>query len=154
MAAVSSVEKYTIDGVEIPAYPTSVECSHNLVSKSWNNMFGQFQDIPVNSKLKINWKFDIISEKDLETLWGQMIYQKVIGQHTRFFEINSFFAGLGFISGKFYLGTPTTFTSKDWQTGTGAVNYYNLELHWIEVDGIILNSPLSIPIPTLQQIKG
>lgn len=145
MAVISSVQSYTIDGVEIPVYPSSVEPSHNLVSKSWNNMYGQFQDIPVNSKLKINWKFEIISKEDLEKLWGQMIYKKITEQKTRFFEINSYFPGLGFIKGTFYLGTPTTFSSKDWQTSNGTLNYVGFELHWIEVDGLVLNSPTSIP---------
>ena len=76
MAVASNVYKSTIrhanesDGaeVEIPVYPTSVVPSDNLVSKSWNNMYGVFKDIPVNLKVKVNWVFDCISEKDLEIL--------------------------------------------------------------------------------------
>lgn len=144
MAVTSSIKKYTIDGVEIPCYPSSVAPSHNLVSKSWNDMYGVFRDIPVNSKLKINWVFEYISESDLERLWGSMIYNKLLSSKSRFFEINSHFPGLGFVKGTFYLGTPTSFTSKDWHTDCGAVNYYQCELHWIEVDGIALNSPTAI----------
>lgn len=145
MAALSNITKYTIDGVEIPVYPSSISPSHNLVSKSWNDMYGVFKDIPVNSKLKINWIFDYISESDLNTLWGEMIYNKIISSKSRFFEINSYFPGLGFVSGTFYLGTPTNFSSKDWETSNGKPNWFTCELHWIEVDGIKLNSPTAMP---------
>ena len=89
MAAVSSIKEYRIDGVEIPVYPTSVVPSHNLVTKSWNDMNGVFKDIPINSKLKINWVFDMISEDDLETIWGNMIYNKIINSKSRVFVINT-----------------------------------------------------------------
>lgn len=154
MAALSSVYKYTIDGVEIPAYPSSVTPSHNLVSKSWNDMYGVFRDIPVNSKLKINWVFDMIQERDLNKLWGDMIYNKLIRTGSRFFEINTAFPGLGFIKGTFYLGTPTTFNSKDWQSTTGGASWYQCELHWIEVDGIVLNKPSDIVSGFTVNING
>lgn len=141
MAAVSSIKEYRIDGVEIPVYPTSVVPSHNLVTKSWNDMNGVFKDIPINSKLKINWVFDMISEDDLETIWGNMIYNKIINSKSRVFVINTYFPGLGYVEGNFYLGTPTSFDSKDWVCRKGKVNYFKLELHWIEVDGIQLNKP-------------
>lgn len=141
MAAVSSIKEYRIDGVEIPVYPTSVVPSHNLVTKSWNDMNGVFKDIPINSKLKINWVFDMISEDDLETIWGNMIYNKIINSKSRIFVINTYFPGLGYVEGNFYLGTPTSFDSKDWMCSKGKVNYFKLELHWIEVDGIQLNKP-------------
>lgn len=145
MAVVSDVHKYMIDGVEIPVYPTSVAPSDNLVSKSWNDMYGVFKDIPVNLKAKVNWVFDVVSEEDLKVLYGQMIRNKILTTKSRFFNINTFFPGVGFIKGTFYLGTPTSFTSKDWQTSNGSVNYWQVELHWIEVDGIQLNNPAVVP---------
>lgn len=155
MAVDSNIKKYMIDGVEIPVYPTSVVPSDNLVSKSWNDMYGVFKDIPVNLKTKVNWVFDVVSEKDLEILYGQMIRTKIINSKSRFFDINTFFPGVGFIRGTFYLGTPTTFTSKDWQTDNGTVNYWQVELHWIEVDGIKLNSPtITTPVNTSVVVNG
>ena len=145
MAVVSNVNKYMIDGVEIAVYPTSVAPSDNLVSKSWNDMYGVFKDIPVNLKAKGNWVFDVVSEDDLKVLYGQMIRNKILTTKSRFFNINTFFPGVGFIKGTFYLGTPTSFTSKDWQTSNGSVNYWQVELHWIEVDGIQLNNPAVVP---------
>ena len=149
MATLSDVHKYMIDGLEIPVYPTSVAPADNLVSKSWNDMYGVFKDIPVNLKAKVNWVFDIVSEEDLEVLYGQMIRNKILTTKSRFFEINTFFPGVGFIKGTFYLGAPTSFTSKDWQTSNGSVNYWQVELHWIEVDGIQLNNPAIVPTPTV-----
>ena len=150
MAVVSNISKYTINGVEIPIYPTSVVCSDNLVSKSWNNMYGEFVDIPVNLKTKVNWVFDIIADggndlnsSGLDVLYNNMIRQYIINNKSRFFEINTYFPGVGFIAGTYYLGTPTTFTSKDYYGPNGKVNYWQVELHWIEVDGIRLNSPLT-----------
>ena len=49
------------------------------------------------------------------------------------------------VSGTFYLGTPTNFSSKDWETSNGKPNWFTCELHWIEVDGIKLNSPTAMP---------
>lgn len=147
MAVASDIKKYTIDGVEIPVYPGSIVPSHNLVSKSWNDMNGVFHDIPVNSKIKINWVFDYITEANLEILWGQ-IYNKIITKKSRFFDINTYFPGLGYIKGKFYLGTPTSFNSKDWGVN-GVVNWFSCELHWIEVDGIKLNSVTDITPKTV-----
>lgn len=144
MAVASNTQKYMIDGVEIPVYPTSVTASDNLVSKSWNDMYGVFKDIPVNLKTKVNWVFDVVSENDLETIYGGIIRNKIINSKSRFFNINTFFPGVGFISGTYYLGTPTTFTSKDWQTNNGTVHYWQVELHWIEVDGIKLNAPTAV----------
>lgn len=141
MAAASNIREYRIDGNEIPVYPSSVVPSHNLISKSWNDMNGVFKDVPVNSKLKVNWIFECISEEDLQRIWKEMIYDKIITTKSRFFTINTHFPGLGFVSGTFYLGTPSNFKSLDTQSNCGAVNYYSLELHWIEVDGIKLNSP-------------
>lgn len=151
MAVVSNIKKYTINGVEIPVYPTSVVCSDNLVSKSWNNMYGEFVDIPVNLKTKVNWIFDIVPDSSnneldtsgLEVLYNQMIRQYIINNKSRFFELNTYFPGVGFISGTYYLGTPTTFTSKDAYGPNGKVSYWQVEIHWIEVDGIRLNSPLT-----------
>lgn len=151
MAVVSNIHKYMVDGVEIPVYPTSVVPSDNLVSKSWNDMNGVFKDIPVNLKAKVNWVFDVVSDKDLEILYGQMIRQRIIDSKSRFFSINTKFPGVGYISGTFYLGTPTTFTSLDWQSDCGDVNFWRVELHWIEVDGIRLNSPLAVVPTTLAE---
>lgn len=154
MAAASNVKKYTIrhieeeEGaeVEIPVYPTSTVPSDNLVSKSWNNMYGVFKDIPVNLKAKVNWIFDAISEDDLETLYGDMIRAKIVEYKSRFFVVNTHFPGVGFITGTFYLGTPTNFKSLGGQNNNGEVSWYSGEIHWIEVDGIQLNNP-TITIP-------
>lgn len=147
---VSNISKYTIkhvkdsgNPVEIPVYPSSIVPSHNLISKSWNNMYGQFQDVPVNIKLKINWVFDAISESELEKLYNNLIYNKILTYKSRFFEINTYFPGVGFISGTFYLGTPTNFKSLGTHSGDGSVEWFSLELHWIEVDGIQLLDPSS-----------
>ena len=143
MAILSDVEMYSIDGVEIPVYPTSVEASDNLVSKSWNDMTATFNDIPVALKAKVNWIFEIVSSDDLKKLYGQMIRNKIVTTGSRFFEINTDFPGVGFISGKFYIGAPTSFTSVGAGYGNGKAPHWRVELHWIEVDGIKLNSPIS-----------
>ena len=148
MAVSTNTRMYTIkhvndsgDGVEIPVYPSSVSPSDNLISKSWNNMYGVFKDIPVNLKTKIIWKFEAISEDDLETLYGTMIRDKIIQYKSRFFEVTTHFPGKGFIKGTYYLGTPTSFNSIGSHKNNGEVAFYSGEIHWIEVDGDRLNSP-------------
>ena len=138
---VSDVHKYTIDGVELPVYPTSVTPSHNLVTKSWNDMNGVFHDIPVNSKLKVNWIFDVIDENSVEAIFNNIIMNKILNSKSRFFTVNTFYPGMGFISSNFYLGTPTNFSSLGTYNNEGFIRYWKMELHWIEVEGTVLNSP-------------
>lgn len=143
MAVSSNDERYMINGVEIPVYPTSIQASDNLVSKSWNDMYGRFKDIPINLKTKVNWVFEgFVTRAELDKLYGQMIRDHIINTGSRFFEINTDFPGVGFISGTYYIGAPTTFTSKGGGSN-GKVEHWTMEIHWIEVDGLVLNSPLT-----------
>ena len=133
-------------GYELPlrAFPTGIQLSSNLVSKSWNNMKGQFQDILVNHKLKFNWVFDAISTADLEAMMSY-IFSKIenIGNATRFFTLNGYFPGRGWLETLVYLGTPTNFSSigpNEYQK-YGQPGWWKCELHWIEVDGKVLLAP-------------
>lgn len=152
MAQASNIRRYTIrhvkdavdTEVEIPVYPTSIKCDTNIISKSWNNMYGEFQDIIVNSKLKVNWVYDYISEDDCFRLWRDFIYSKIQQYKSRFFVVNLYFAGLGYVTGTFYLGTPSSFSVVGGYRNDGSAGYYKGEIHWIEVDGIRLNSPTVI----------
>ena len=146
MAYVADCEKYRIDEIELPlnAYPTSIVPSHNLVSKSWNDMYGEFHDIPINSKFKVNWVWDVISKEDIHTIFGLRIMNKILNHKSRIFTITTYFPGLGFIEGDFYLGTPTQFSSLGGINRVGSPKWFKMELHWIEVYGERLNSPTDI----------
>lgn len=138
MATTTNIKKYTIDGIEIPVYPEKIVPSDNLVSRSWNNMNAQFIDIPVNLKYKVNWVFPVMSKKDIITILTP-IRNKILNQGSRFFKITTAYPGFdSFLSMDVYLGTPTNFESLDWETNCGDVNYYKLELHWIETKGNLL----------------
>ena len=161
MAQVTNVKQYTIsdinrtntiylgdldplnnasrNGQKVEAYPSKIVPSDNLVSRSWNNMYAQFIDKPVNLKLKVNWIFDVVSKKAAEIIMT-FIRNQIINNHTREFIITTAFPGYGdsFIEMQAYLGTPTNFESLDWMTDCGDVNYYKLELHWIETKGRVL----------------
>lgn len=129
---------------ELPAYPTSYESSDNLVSKSYDNMYGEFKDVPINIKLKTDWIFDCISDADLITLYG-MIRSNIISKKSRFFYINTYIFGLGFITMLAYLGAPVSFKTLGAGKDPGSINYWSGELHWIEVLGVRLNDPTVIP---------
>lgn len=152
MAQASEIRAYTIrhindaEGTEeiIPVYPTGLKCDTNIISKSWNNMFGEFQDIIVNSKLKVSWIYDCISESECFSLWRDLIYKKILQYKSRYFVINTYCTGLGYVKGTFYLGTPSSFTVIGGYRNDGSAEFYKGELHWIEVDGIRLNSPTII----------
>lgn len=141
MARPTNVTKYTIDGVEIPIYPEKIVPSDNLVSRSWNNMYAQFIDIPVNLKYKVNWVFPVVSKEEMIQLVGPL-RNKILTQGSRFFTITTAYPGFNtFLEMDVYLGTPTNFQSLDWMGipgYKGGVNYYNLELHWIETKGQLL----------------
>ena len=167
--SVGTPDVYKIDNISLnpekyygSAYPTSVSPSHNLVTKSWNNMYGNFVDIPINSKLKVNWIFDCISLDQINSIMGYIL-NKIRGvgrsdvnadelpKYTRFFNVNTYYPGLGWITSLFYLGTPTNFSSISSNNGThfGRPEWWKMELHWIEVYGEELNSPTYIPPNTL-----
>lgn len=138
MAQITDIKKYTIDGVEIPIYPEKIVPSDNLVSRSWNNMYAQFIDIPVNLKYKVNWIFPVVSKEQAIQMLTP-IRDKILNQGSRVFTITTAYPGYSqFLQMEVYLGTPTSFKSLDWQTDCGDVNYYNLELHWIETKGTVL----------------
>ena len=152
MAVISNVHKYTIkhikdteDALEIPAYPNSnnaVSIEDNLISIFYNDMYGTAHDIPIALKLKSNWVFDLITDADLQELYGNRIRKKIRQYKSRFFEINAYFPGEGWMKGTFYLGTPMKIKSVYGGHDDGTIDYWSMELHWIEVDGEKLLSPL------------
>lgn len=138
--------KYKIGTYELPveAYPTDIQLSSNLVTKSWNNMKGQFQDIPVNHKLKWNWNWTHIDTPSLEAMMTYIFNQiEDASNPSRFFDINGYFPGKGWVLRKCYLGTPTNFSSLGANVGgkIGEPGWWKCELHWIEVDGTVLLQP-------------
>lgn len=149
MAQPTNIKKLTIDGVEIPVYPSQIVCNDNLVSRSWNNMYAQFVDIPVNLKYKVNWIFPVMSKQQSIALLTPL-RNKILNQHSRFFTITTSYPGYEkFLEMEVYLGTPIDFSSLDWQTDCGDPNFWKYELHWIETKGNVLigqpsNQSLSI----------
>lgn len=140
MAVISNIETYTIDNIELAAYPTSCIVSDNLVSKSYNTMTAKFVDIPIALKQKVQWVFEYIEKEKCETIYNY-VRNKIVNQHTRIFTIN-YKGPTGWRSGEFYLGTPITFTSAA-SKNNGDITVWKLELHFIEIQGDLLNSPIS-----------
>lgn len=123
--------------VPLPEYPTSFSSDDNFTSVSFNDISGTFHDKLIAYKKKIIWKFDAIDE----TALGAMYYSPagIIGQiktyKNRIFGISSTLPGMP--SGIYYLGTPSSFS---FIGQSGGKRWYTGELHWIEVDGVKLNS--------------
>ena len=147
MAQVASlVIRHVDDGtdstknISIPQYPTGYSAEDELISVSFNAINGHFNDRLINYKKKLIWKFDAISEDSLNTMYYGIdgIIGKIKAKKSRFFNITSNIPSMP--SGKYYLGTPSSFQYIG-QTGTGnnVTRQYSGELHWIEVDGTVLN---------------
>lgn len=130
--------------------PTSVKASSNIISRSFDDMNGDFQDWPIANKTKINWVFDAESDIAIVNNLGQVvrtpaadlvnvfissyIFTKINQYKSRMFYIAGWAPGYGKCWGKFYLGTPTNFNSEGVSQSiknTGAS--VKFELHWIEV---------------------
>lgn len=113
--------------------PTAVQASSNVISRSWNNIQGDFVDHLIAHKAKIIWEFDAtVGTSGLESLWSYLS-TAIKTYKTRFFWISGWMPGFGFKKGLFYLGTPTNFNAE----GVDAGNKYKaasnkFELHWIE----------------------
>lgn len=139
MASVSTTQTYTIDGNELSVYPTSCVVSDNLVSKSYNTMTAKFVDIPIALKQKVQWVFEYAEREPVEAIYSY-IRDKIINNHSRIFTIN-YNSPVGWMTGEFYLGTPTSFTSAA-SKANGNITVWKLELHFIEIQGDILNKPV------------
>lgn len=162
------VMRYTVrhikdeTGIELPIYPTKVTGSSNLISRSFNNIYGTFLDLPIAEKLKINWIFDASCDyvskgtganagktyftDKVVALFSDYIRKKIYEYKSRFFEITSWCPGIGYVKMVAYLGTPTTFNSEgvyssEIKNNKGASTSF--EIHWIEVgdENTKLNDP-------------
>lgn len=140
----SNTTGFKVGSLVIPTnmYPTKVVASDNLVSRSWNNIRGEFQDVLVNMKYKVEWHWEIIDKDTLEMIMTYLRNQ-IINQKSRMFNVNTTFPGMtGWWNMYAYLGTPIEFTSTE-KSGNvpgqpGVVPYYNLRLAFIEKNGTVL----------------
>lgn len=113
-------------------YPGAVTCGHNVVSRSWNNAYGVFQDILIADKVKVNWKFEAGKAAEISQFFYSKIASVIHSTGSRFFTINTWAPGYGWIQADCYLGTPTQFETE----GVGAAGEaasISYELHWIEI---------------------
>lgn len=130
-------ENDTTDTV-IPVYPSKVTPSNNIVGRSWNDMNGQFKQIPINWKLKMNWVFEAADEAKARQMLNGMIYTKIQQYKSNRFVINANFPGIGWIKSTFYLGTPDNIDTLGGFYGAGNVSFVKFEIHWIETEGVSL----------------
>ena len=148
MATKINTTKYEIkhenenDWAELPIYPTKVTGSDNVISRSWNDVYGNFVDTLIAAKLKVNWIFEgERAATAAENFFYGYIrkYYKKLGSDTsqstehktRRFKIRTWCPGMGFVEALCYLGTPTTFDSEGVAGTRGASTRF--ELHWIEI---------------------
>lgn len=118
------------------SYPMSVEFSDNIISRSWNNFKGQFQDKLVNTKMKIKWNWDFLDDAALDDIYGG-IEAAIEANKSRTFYVRSYIPGRGYKEFIAYLGTPVTIKSKGTKSDGKPVGW-SLSLDWIEVDGTVL----------------
>lgn len=145
----------TVDNVPetLPVFlcPTAVKASSNIISRSYDDMNGDFQDWPLAHKVKLIWQFDATSDHHvynstthqytrtpavtlISNLMNGYIFPSIQKWKTRVFFISGWVHGYGDRWGVFYLGTPTNFQSEG--VRAGSTNYAanaKFELHWIEV---------------------
>lgn len=145
MATPAIVLRHYADGtdstknISIPEYPSSFSSDDNFTSVSFNSINGTFNDRLICYKKKFIWKFDALSEDDINTMYygATGIIGKIKEHKGRFFTITSNLPGMP--SGIYYLGTPSSFS---FLGQSGGIRWYSGELHWIEVDGTKLNQPI------------
>lgn len=117
--------------------PTGVSASHNVVSISYNNIKGHFNDIPLAQKMKIIWKFDAATNfTELENIMAK-VKNNLLAHGTRYYFIKTWCPGFGWVQGWFYLGTPTNFDTegvlgKATGLNAGQPASPKFEMHWIE----------------------
>lgn len=138
-----------ISGDELVVNPTGVSMSQNIVSLSWNEINGHFNDIPMANKAKIVWRFEAAENfSEVENIMSKVYYNlKTYG--TRFYKIKTWLPGLGWQYGYFYLGTPLNIDSegvrpKEAGVSAGTAAIPKFEMHWIEIGDSTTDLPNSI----------
>ena len=135
----SNINKYMIDDFELPIYPSNVTCQHNLVSKAWNDAWGEFHSVPINSKANITWKFSCLENDVLEQIHSYVM-NKIKTSKKNEFMVNAFLSGEGWVKGKCYLGFPIKAPGYG-ASNDGKVPYAQYELYWTEIKGTVINQP-------------
>lgn len=128
------------------ALPSSVSIQDNTTSISYNTALGEFIDLPIALKRKLELKWDILSGSQVNALYYTGLLTLIKSARSRYFRITT--SGSNDIVNKlqaigssniFYLGTPVTF-NRIGENGT--TTYYSGELHFIQVIGDVINDPV------------
>lgn len=133
MASISDKKFYSIDGVELPAYPTHETVIDNTISRTYNSMTGTTIDFLIARKMKVNWKFEYADYDKAASIYKQ-ITDKMDNNKSRFFTITYYDPRGDFYEMVAYCGTPVNFEAKS-ARDKGLVKVWGFELHFIEVDG-------------------
>lgn len=132
--------------------PTGFKTTSNVTGVSYRNFKGHFADNIVNKAITVIWDRSLMSNKELESI-NDYLETKIEtpdknGICSRFFYVNTYVHGRGWMWGKMYLEATTEFESIE-----GSGFYDGNELYYlakgsfkfIEVDGIDLNSIARTP---------
>ena len=127
-------------------FPSSFKSSNNITGVSYRNYKAHFVDNIVNMSKKITWNREIMSDEELQFIMEyieEKIQVKTDHGCSRFFYVNTYVTGRGWMWGKFYLAATTEFEAIE---NSGVIVNGDLSIYvkgnitWIEKDGIDLNS--------------
>lgn len=145
----SNIHKYTIrhesdpagSDYELPIYPDRVKAGISDVNRwSYRNIKGFYKNQLAVRQGKLFWTFSLYPQDKSIELIKEHIYDKVDQYKTDHFYINAYVSGYGWVSGLFYLMDTITVEDVGYSgNGNVVAPYVKFELHWIEVDGNIIN---------------
>ena len=114
--------------------------SRELVSKSFRDLQAGFHGKPVNSVRKQVWRFDCLTEQQVQQLYVEAIEEKVIANKSMYFNIKTFSLGSQDTKArKYYIGSGTSFAP--FSNSNGGLLYKG-EIHWIEKDGTFITDAI------------
>lgn len=124
--------RYKINNVGVPS-PNDASFQDIVISRSWDDINGVFQDHLIRIRKQINWVYRALSKDLLNDFYNKMIMSKIISSKSRFFNITTDFPGYDSLTLNCYLGTPVEFKTV-YSNKTG-IKYYEFTLTWTEVEG-------------------
>lgn len=137
-------EVYKINGIGVKS-PSKITVGNNIISRSYDDAFGILRTVNIRKRQKVNWIYNCISKEDMEKI--QSLIDSVIENGGTTFTITTAVPGSDTKTLTCVLGTPQTVESIKGTKEKG-VEYWKMELHWIEKEGISLLKKNSSGIPS------
>jgi len=134
---------YKINGVIIPTpHGLSNPLIGNLITKFYDDASGIARGVPVRRRLQVKWDYVYSIKAEFDALYD-LIYGNIVNTKSMFHLVTGEFPGEGYKQIVAYLGNQSN--TQAISGSAGYIQAYKMTLHWIEKEGVLINSPTVLP---------